>query len=157
MKDLKNMLERLAADVIKQAQTELETPRRLEYTKTKVVANKVASGTLKKSLTADVREAGTTYQLVFGASVNYAKQVEEGTPVGTVVPVSALVRWIQTRNIDTSWTSSVASAAQVFSKAIERRGIDGAFYYRDAVDKVLPRYRQAIAATFGNDMIKIFE
>ena len=157
MSDLKKTLDALAAEVIAAAQAELERERVLDYTKTKPRANKVASGTLKKSLTADVQVGSDTSLVAFGASVDYAKQVEEGTPPGTLVPVGDLIDWIRAKPVDVAWArGGERQAALLFRKNIQQRGIPGAFYYRTAVDQVLPKYRKKLADAFGADSIKIF-
>jgi hypothetical protein len=157
MKQLKKVLDALAADVIRAAEAELERPRVLGYTKTKPTANKVASGTLKKSLKATVRVGDTTSQVEFGASVDYAKQVEEGTTAGTLVPIKDLIDWIRAKPVDVAWASGgELQAAFLFQKHIQQRGIPGAFYYRTAVDAVLPKYRKQLADSFGKDSISIF-
>lgn len=157
MKELERALDALAKEVIRAAQDELERPRKLDYTKTKPTANKVASGTLKKSLIADVRVDSDTSLVAFGASVDYARQVEEGTPQGTLVPVGDLIDWIRAKPVDVQWArGGERQAALLFRKNIEQRGIPGAFYYRTAVEQVLPKYRERLAEAFGLDSIKIF-
>lgn len=151
------MLDQMARDIVKQAQENLQQDRVLEYTKTKPIANKVAGGTLLKSLTYKIRNRKGQYSLTLGADVPYAKTVEEGTPKGTLVDVSDLVHWIKVKNIDTDWASGgVYQAGYMFRKAIAQRGIPPELYYQRAVEKVVPRYRQQLGQAFGDEMIKKF-
>lgn len=158
MRMFERVLDQMARDIVKQAQDNLMEERVLEYTKTQPTSNKVASGTLLKSLNYTIRNRNGEYSLTLGADVDYARSVEEGTPEGTIVPMEKLISWILVKPVDTDWAENgILEAGYLFQRAIAQRGIPPELYYQRAVDDVVPRYTRKFADAFGADMIKIFE
>ena len=149
-KDNLNRALRAFADlVISGAVDNIEAPRDRPYTKTGVTSPIDTTGTLKKSLYAEVKGA----TVLFRSTASYAYDVEYGH--SNLASISSLIDWIRAKPVDTSWAkgkNKELSAAFAIRNAIAQRGVPGMFYYREAVDAVLPQHRREIAEAFKEDI-----
>lgn len=143
-------LRRFADTVIQGAVSNIERPRERPYTKTNPTSPIDTTGTLKKSLYAEVEGA----QVFFRSTASYAYDVEYGH--SNQASIKSLIDWIRAKPVDTSWAkgkNKELSAAFAIQNAITQRGVPGMFYYREAVDDVLPEYRKRLAEAFNQDIL----
>lgn len=98
----------------------------------------VDTGTLRRSLTTEVRPLGTSLRGAVGTNVPYARAVEEGAPPGRWVPEGELRGWMRRKGID-------ASLEFVIRRAIHRRGTRAQPFLRPAFVGLQPRIRREFA------------
>ena len=171
MRNYDRVLTEFGEYVVQRAQLELSVKKRRDYTTTKVVANRVASGTLKKSLafnlkTRDQQGRFTDRQLKFFVlppADDYAFDVHEGVLPGRswesmFVPIA---KWIKTKPVKLRDQEgrfipmdriNVARAARKFAKAIERRGIGEEPFFLLAIDAAIPKFKARLTQAAKEDI-----
>jgi hypothetical protein len=150
MDNLEDALRKWSDSVVDQAVVNIEEPRYRAYTVTGVTAPIDASGTLKKSLYAEIEGSDVRFM----SSAHYAADVEYGTI--STPGIEELMTWMQNKGVDTSWAGGKdpdRSAAYVIQASIEDRGIDELPYYQPAVDSKMQDLAQIISDNFGKDII----
>mgnify|MGYP003110414679 FL=1 len=147
--NLEGALQRWADSVVEQAQYNIEEPRYRGYTATGVTSPLDSSGTLKKSLYAEI----DGLDVRFMSDADYAADVEYGTI--STPGISELMDWIATKGVDTSWAGGKdpdRSAAYVIQNAIEDRGIPDLPYYQPAIDAKMGDLQKLVAEGLKNDI-----
>lgn len=165
-------LEEFAQAIVDGAKLNLSVKRVRHYTTTKVRSNRVASGTLKKSIYYDIKTRDNTGRFVDrevivgvkGAAKEYAAKVEYGTPPRSVKANKIMVgvwKWIRIKPVKLRDSQgrfvpmtdrAVAKAAQRFAKAIARRGIPGEFFLRDSIRYNMKKYKGRLTQAAFEDV-----
>ena len=128
---------------------------------------RVSTGTLKDSLNYSANFGGNKVKVKFGAmgqAKKYADVIEQGRrPNKPPPPYSAIERWIvqkpiRLRNSKGGFVKTskeeIERAAKRIAWAIGKNGIEGIYYYRDAITSVMENYGDKFDAAI-KEMINI--
>jgi len=155
------LLNDYASAVIERAQSNLRIKRRVRGK----VVNRVASGTLLNSLTYKLRiryNKPTVDFTVKDPAGQYADVIEFGRkPNSKMPPVKAIEQWIRIKPLKLrnrqgefikSTESAIKSAAYAIAKSIGEKGIEGIYYYQDAINDTWPEYQDQLMDAFVKDV-----
>jgi len=153
-----DVLNEYAAKVVERAQSNLRIKRRVRGK----VVNRVASGTLEKSLTYKLRFRYRKPTLDFTVSNSeagqYADVIEWGRrPGARMPPPKAIENWIKIKRLKLrnrqgefikSTESNIKSAAFAMAKSIGENGIVGIGYYKEAIEDTWDEYKDVLMEAF---------
>lgn len=153
-----DVLNEYAAKVVERAQSNLRIKRRVRGK----VVNRVASGTLEKSLTYKLRFRYRKPTLDFTVSNaeagQYADVIEWGRRAGAKMPPpKAIENWIKIKRLKLrnrqgefikSTESNIKSAAFAMAKSIGENGIVGIGYYKEAIEDTWDEYKDVLMDAF---------
>jgi hypothetical protein len=153
-----DVLNEYAAKVVERAQSNLRIKRRVRGK----VVNRVASGTLEKSLTYKLRFRYRKPTLDFTVSNSeagqYADVIEWGRRAGAKMPPpKAIENWIKIKRLKLrnrqgefikSTESNIKSAAFAMAKSIGENGIVGIGYYKEAIEDTWDEYKDVLMEAF---------
>ena len=153
-----DVLNEYAAKVVERAQSNLRIKRRVRGK----VVNRVASGTLEKSLTYKLRFRSRKPTLDFTVSNaeagQYADVIEWGRRAGAKMPPpKAIENWIKIKRLKLrnrqgefikSTESNIKCAAFALAKSIGENGIVGIGYYKEAIEDTWDEYKDVLMDAF---------
>ena len=134
----------------------------------------VASGALQRSLTFEVKEG----RVIFGSPLPYARFIhwgvngthkQRGAPYSyrnKMPPIDAILKWMKVKPVRLRDSSgkfikqtpqALRSAAFLIARSIKRNGIQGLFYYNEAVKAQTPIFRKKFGDAVVKDVFKQLE
>lgn len=134
----------------------------------------VASGALQRSLTFEVGEG----RVVFGSPLPYARFIhwgvngthrKRGAPYSyrnKMPPIDAILQWMKVKPVRLrdsqgkfvkQTPQALRSAAFLIARSIKRNGIQGLFYYTEAVEAQAPKFRKKFGDAIVKDVFKQFQ
>jgi len=171
MTELEKVLEEYANAIVDEAITALTTPREIDGK----TVTRVASGELARSLRAVVLEKDRVACFAVEPAAEYADFVHEGVngtqnDRGSVysykkqnIDTTKLQEWIRykpvpLRDFETGQfvpmtRSNIRSAAYLMGRKIAKQGIEGVPFFREAIDRTVPRFADRIADAIFKDNI----
>jgi hypothetical protein len=170
-KDLKQILAEWAQNVvIPRAQRNIGATQSVRETNASGTRTRqrrrVASGTLKESLTFFIKKGAGQTKLTFtakGKAKQYADVIEQGRrPNRTPPPIEPIYQWMKQKNIrlqkqggkgfDKQTDEKLRSVAYLISRKIGKYGITGIHYMKEAVDDSLPELRRDLQQYVSNKL-----
>ena len=144
----------MAADIIERAQRNIGATRTIRGKRRR----RVSSGNLKNSLVYKYKKKTDGPELSFSAKVKYWDVIERGRRPGKKQPpVDAIIEWMRKKPVKLQrpgggfikqTPEAIRSAAFLIARSIGKRGIEGIYYYRDAINDAIddwgPRLQDAI-------------
>ena len=156
--EFENMLNEYALAVVERAQSNLRIKRRVRGK----TVNRVASGRLLNSLyynlTIRYNKPTIDFTVSNDAAGKYADVIEFGRrPGAKMPPLKPIEDWIRLkplklRNKQGSFIkateSNIKSAAFAIAKSIGEKGIEGIYYYTEAIDDTWDEYKDKLMESY---------
>jgi hypothetical protein len=156
--EFENMLNEYALAVVERAQSNLRIKRRVRGK----VVNRVASGRLLNSLYYNLKIRYNKPTIDFTVSNDdagkYADVIEFGRrPGAKMPPVKPIEDWIRLKPLKLrnrqgefikATESNIKSAAFAIAKSIGEKGIEGIYYYTEAIDDTWDEYKDKLMDSY---------